>query len=622
MLSLGGLALVLGLGMASTLSRAIPDYTLIIAQAPHGAAARSAPGGASAYSPLPLEGGRIVALSPRGAVSVLTAGFVSAGDPALSFDAKRMVFAGKRSAAEKWNVWEMNVDGSNKRQLTADFGNCAEPRYVAMSSITPPDFDDKVRWIIFTSDGAGKVDAQGQGLSRAIYARNIDPIKGRGIVTWRTTYNLSSDFSPMVLSDGRVVFASHQPGRSGSLQGSYPLLATNWDGTGVNLFLIAQEKAALMTMACELPDRTVVFVESSGDTRDGAGRLARISLKRPLHSSEVISKGDGTYLNPRALPDGRLLVSYSGKEENRAIYLFDPAKGMPGQKVHQDRKWDNCLAAAVVERPEPQGLLSAVVDSEKTADLHCINVYESDLPGSAGIKVGDVKSVRLVEGVPASGEEGRRTMPPDASASSNVHTRILGEVPVEPDGSFYVRIPGDTPFYVQLLDAAGMSLRTQRGWIWVRSGTSRQCLGCHENKELAPENRVTDALLEIRRHVLTGPASQRRMGADFRHSVMPLLQAKCLHCHQGAKGSAAPELSATATQFSNKAYESLVMPPSGQGADARERYVRPGSARTSPLLKLLAAPAGGAGRHPGVALDSSQLRTLFEWIDLGARWEN
>jgi len=557
-------------------------------------------------------------------VSILTAEFSSAADPSLSFDAKRILFAGKRSAGESWNIWEMNIDGSTKRQLTKNFGNCLEPSYVATSSITAPEFDDKVRWMIFTSDQTGAYEERGQDLARAIYAQNTEPIAGRGTVTWRTTYNLSSDFSPTVLGDGRIVFTSTQPGGGDHAQGRYPLLATNWDGTGLNLFLSSHEGPVLKTMACEMPDRTIVFVESSGESRDGAGQLARVSLQRPLHSREALSKGEGTYLNPKPLPDGRILVAFSKAGEGRAICLFDPATGSAGQAVHQDRNWDDQAAIAVSTRPEPQGLISAVVEPEKTADLHCINAYESDLPGAGQIKQGDIKRVRFVQGIPAQKSEAVRASAAGGIAPGHVRTRILGEVPVEDDGSFYVRLAGDTPFYVQLLDSEGMSLQTQRGWIWVRRGTSRQCLGCHENKELAPENRVTDALLKMRRHLLTATPEQRRPGADFRHAVMPVIQAKCRSCHDRAKAPGGLDLSDAATKSYNRAYESLMADPKG-GTKEHARFILPGSARRSPLINLLSeakSAQGSLSKHPAVHLDSNEKRTLVEWIDLGALWEN
>jgi hypothetical protein len=106
----------------------------------------------------------------------------------------------------------------------------------------------------------------------------------------------------------------------------------------------------------------------------------------------------------------------------------------------------------------------------------------------ARVKKGDVKQVRLVTGNPAPFVGRPAKTPPEIRKS------VLGVVPVEPDGSFFVRLPGDTPFYMELLDGQGKVLESMPRWIWVRRGTSRGCIGCHENKELAPENRVSDAV--------------------------------------------------------------------------------------------------------------------------------
>lgn len=622
-MALCGVALVFGLGAAATVNTESFDYALVIAQVPFRTAA-SPRAGVFAFSPLPREGGRICLLSTGGALSVLTAEYASATHPSLSFDARHLLFAAKRFPKDNWNIWEMDIDGKNKRQLTEGFGNCLEPRYLATSSITPPDFEDKVRWILFTSDHSGTREEISREPARALYARNIEPIAGLGTVTRRTTFNLSTDFSPAVLSDGRVVFTSRQPGDSRNPHGKFPLLVTNWDGTGLNLFCSSHEGGLLKAMACEMSDRTLVFVESEGQTQDGAGRLARVSFKRPLHSWEALSSGAGDYLCPNPLPDGRLLVSYAHGKERRGIYLFDFDRRIPGRKLHQDGKWDDQEALAIVERPEPQGLLSAVVDAETTADLHCINVYESDLRDAASIRRGDVKSVRIVEGVPIPMTEPESAALPDAGPPENVRLRILGEAPVEADGSFYVRIPADTPFHVQLLDAQGMALQTQRGWVWARRGTSRQCIGCHEDKELAPENRVTDALVKLHRHSLLNPPAERRMGADFRHSVFPVIQTKCRSCHDGRAARGGLDLSDGATRHFNKAYESLLA-RQGEGSETRAKYVQPWSAKSSPMIGVLLRGAAGTQatlKHPAVALTRNEKEILIEWIDLGARWEN
>lgn len=463
------------------------NYSLVFTQSPFrlrlsaGTAVRPLLTGAAG------PGSRIVLSARGGTPAVLTPEFASAADPSVSFDGKRILFSGKRTEQDKWDIWEMDVDGMNKRQITRNFGNCREPEYLARSSITPPDFVDKVRWITFTSDAAAATYEEGRP-STSLYAANLEPIEGRGFVTRRSTFNLSSDFSPTVLQDGRVLFTSRQ--KYAADRERYPLLAANWDGTGLNLFCGAGQGAYLKTMACEMPDRTLVFVESAHPS-DAGGQLARVSFRRPLHSYGALSRGPGLYLYPHPSPDGSLLVSYSPANESYGIYLFDSAQGMPGERIFDDPQWDDLDAQPVVARPEPQGLISAVVESLTWGHLHCMSVYDSDLPEIRAIRKGDVKSVRFVGENPVT-VEGLKTSlpqsPPDRRA------RLLGEAPVEPDGSFFVEVPGDTPFLLQMLDGNGKILASMPRWMWVRNGTSRGCIGCHENKELAPENRVSDAV--------------------------------------------------------------------------------------------------------------------------------
>ena len=323
------------------------------------------------------EGSRIAVLSLDGTISVLTPEFASACDPCVSYDGKRILFAGKHTQQGNRNIWEMDIDGKNKKQITQDLGDCAEPEYMARGAITPPEFTDKVRWIVFTSNAAGTYDEHGEELATSLYAATLEPIEGRGVVTWRTTFNLSSDFSPTMLRDGRVLFSSWQHhGSRYYPNGMFALMTMNWSGTGLNPFYGNHQGATVKTMACEMPDRTVVFVESDGNTMDGSGQLARVSFKRPLHSHEILSKEEGRYLTPHAFPKGELVVSYASKTGSFGIYVFDYETGMLARKIYDDLEWNDVDAIAIAPRPEPQGRITIVVDSRSTGYLQCLNVYD------------------------------------------------------------------------------------------------------------------------------------------------------------------------------------------------------------------------------------------------------
>ena len=66
--------------------------------------------------------------------------------------------------------------------------------------------------------------------------------------------------------------------------------------------------------------------------------------------------------------------------------------------------------------------------------------------------------------------------------------QILGYAPVEPDGSFKLHVPADTPLALSVLDAKGRALQTHLNWIQVRPGERRTCDGCHSPRRGASLN--------------------------------------------------------------------------------------------------------------------------------------
>lgn len=57
--------------------------------------------------------------------------------------------------------------------------------------------------------------------------------------------------------------------------------------------------------------------------------------------------------------------------------------------------------------------------------------------------------------------------------------QILGYAPIEPDGSFKLKIPADTPIALAVVDEQGRAYQTHTNWIQVRPGERRTCDGCH-----------------------------------------------------------------------------------------------------------------------------------------------
>jgi hypothetical protein len=71
---------------------------------------------------------------------------------------------------------------------------------------------------------------------------------------------------------------------------------------------------------------------------------------------------------------------------------------------------------------------------------------------------------------------------------------MIGETEVAEDGSFYLELKADQPVRFQTLNDSGDVLRGPSSWMWVRPNERRGCVGCHEDRELTPENVVPLAI--------------------------------------------------------------------------------------------------------------------------------
>jgi hypothetical protein len=586
------------------------------------------------------EGGQIVSLADGGSLRVLTGGFESAADPAVSFDGHRILFAGRKSAADRWNIYEMNADGTGVRQLTQDSGNCRSPVY--QSPIFYLDDAGPMPQIAFVSDAPAGISEYGGVQATAIYSVRMD---GSGVR--RLTYNPSGTFDPAMLPDGRMLFSSwERHDLSHGLRGRIGLFATNIDGTDYATFS-GDQGGRIQQMACVTAKRLVLFVDAGAQTWDGAGPLAAIDLRRNLHSyRKVPLPGAFLYHSPSPLEDGSVLVSRRPAEGSGAheIVRLDPGTGRispvfrsPGMHAIQAR----ALAPSAI----PDGRSSVVDEQQAWAKLYCLDLYESDL-GSKAWPRGSVKRVRFLEGLPRTAADA----PEAAGLSPLLQKRFLGEIDVDEDGSFHAQIPANLPVEIQALDENGMALRSS-AWMWAKNREQRGCIGCHEDGERTPENRMASALTRPAANLTLPPERRRTIG--FETDIAPILGRKCAACHGGA---ARPKLTGPGRRFS-AAYEALL---EKDPATAAFRYVTPGAARTSRLVWAIFGhntsrpwdravpgrgaappvragrprPAGDSGAGPRAveravrrmppagspALTPTERRAIVEWIDLGAHY--
>lgn len=68
--------------------------------------------------------------------------------------------------------------------------------------------------------------------------------------------------------------------------------------------------------------------------------------------------------------------------------------------------------------------------------------------------------------------------------------RVLGTVPVEPDGSAYFELPASRPVFFMALDENDLSVKRMQSFVSVEPGETAGCVGCHEHRVEPPRRQL------------------------------------------------------------------------------------------------------------------------------------
>ncbi len=379
---------------------------------------------------------------PEASEKVLTTNFYSAHSPEISYDGKYLLFAAQQKQNDPWQIWEMDLNDLKSRQVTSSKENCTDPAYLPLGRI------------VFSKYSADDTLKAGHSL----YICNTD-----GSNMKRISFNPFSYLASNVLSDGRILTIGRQVFPE---QGVPVYMVLRPDGTKSELFYKGVEGGSLFSPGLETNNGKLVFIESD-KSNFGEGNLISINYNRPLHSRVNLSseiKGDFHSVFPQK--SGRLLVSYRKSESDRyALYEFDPEKKVLGKAIYSNNDYDVLEVVITGKHERPKKLPSEVDMGVKTGLLLCQDINILDMrPSATFSKSSKIKIVGI--------------------------DSTLGSVDVAEDGSFYLKVRADKPFQIQTVDKDGHILRSPCGWIWLRPNERRGCVGCHEDPELVPANRV------------------------------------------------------------------------------------------------------------------------------------
>ena len=384
------------------------------------------------------EGSRIVLLAPDAKSKpprVLTEGFFGAADPQIDFTGTRVVFAGQKSRGDRWQIWEMNVDGSGARQITKCEADCVRPAYLPGDEIA------------FTS-----VAAESAHRRSSLQAIGLDGSNAHAI-----TFGPGDWWLETVLRDGRIVASANAPLAEATPGSANRLLYTlRPDGSGLESLRCEHNGKALRGEAGELEDGSVIFTENDG---------ALAIVKRGAVDEQRIGAPGNSYRSPNALEGGAVILARKAATELRYELSMISRNGSGETRtIYSDAKFESLQPVVVAARAVPKKFWSTLISGSPTG--YFISLDSSNSMEKAQSPA-PIRRVRIVE-------------------EGNI---VLGEAPVEADGSFYVQIPANRAVRFVLLDEQGKIVREEQSWIWTRPGEQRGCTGCHGDKALAPENR-------------------------------------------------------------------------------------------------------------------------------------
>ena len=394
---------------------------------------------------------RISALYPDNpeSVRVLTDEFYSACSPDISYDGKYMLFAAQQKENDIWQIWEMDLDNLKARKITSLNADCIDPVYLP---------DGRLVFSKLTINDTIKT-------GYPLYTCNPDGSDIRQI-----TFHPNANFATTVLKDGRLLTISRQllPDKQEPM-----LIVLRPDGTKADMFYNGNGRNALIGRARETSEGKIVFIEAD-DNSELSGNVISINYNRPLYTRvNLTAEISGSFNAVLPLQSNKFLVSFRRSEAERyALYEFDPEKKSLGNALYHNTEYDIIDITLAGKYDRPKKLPSEVDMNVKTGLLLCqdINVMEFqpavNIPGTPKASMIEVLGIDSTYGI----------------------------VPVEEDGSFYLKVLADKPFQIRTLDKDGHILYGPCSWLWLRPNERRGCIGCHEDPELVPVNRVPIAV--------------------------------------------------------------------------------------------------------------------------------
>ena len=545
---------------------------------------------------LNLDTGQVTVLvdAPRGSVR----------DPVVHYDGETILFSYRPCGTDYFHLYEINSDGSGLRQLTDGPYDDLEPAYLPDGGIVFVSSRCH-RWvncwltqvaILYRCDGDGS---------------NIRPLSA----------NKEHDNTPWVLPDGRILYQRWEYVDRSQVH-YHHLWTMHPDGTNQMVYFGNLHPGTVMIDAKPIPNsRRVVAIFSPGHGREEhAGRLVVVDPQRGPDAPQSVREltSEANFRDPWAFSEQAFLAARGAElvlvdDQGRVETLYR----LPAAQ-REARMWASEPRPLI--RRQRERVIAPTVDlTQETGQLILSDVYHGR--NMEGVARGEIRSLLVLEILPVPLHFTGGMYPITLGGSFSL-ARILGTVPVEPDGSAWMEVPALRGLFLVALDEHDLAVKRMQSFLTVQPGEVMGCVGCHE-----PRSSTTLMDYDLQALRSTPQPIQPLEGVpevfDFPRDIQPILDRLCVDCHgyeateRGGPREANVILSGDrGPMFSHSYWTMNNRRLFSDGRNLPESNYPPrtiGSSASRILTKV-------DGSHHGVLATEEEFKWLRLWIEGGANY--
>ena len=550
----------------------------------------------------------------------------------LSYDAKRVLFSMRRGSAPGYHIYVVNTDGTGLAQLTDgpwhDYNACWLPDGgIAFLSSREPQF----AYCWHAPVGIlHRMEADGSGVQKL-------------------SANYLNDFTPYVLEDGRIIYSRWEYVDRPAIP-IQSLWTVAPDGTGLSgyfgnrvlspgTFMDARSVPGTLSILCTMtghngPTRGAIGLITRAEGVNDQDAIVNLTPDTPLPN---VDQGNGNtagtkpYSCPVPLDSERFLVSARGPVLVRTIDGACQSVALPAPKDGMQYFFTQPVRPRT--RPPVVSGLHRHEEPAKDAVVFVQDVYNGLEPT---VRRGEVTHLRVVQEMskPLRIDPSLRAFgfqfPVISCGATYAAKNVLGEVPVDAEGSACFTVPAGRPVYFMALDADGRAVQRMRSFTHFMPGETQGCVGCHEHRTSVAKapSHIPSSLEPLP----LAPPEWGRGGFSYTRVVQPIWDKHCVECHNPIDTVSGLDLTGDKTDFFSVSYDMLARENQGREGSPYVNWIptyngqewnilevmpkRWGSHR-SRLAEVIATNHACTEEHKQkFTLTPEERRRVYAWIDL------